>query len=200
MCGKALICRVQPILLTAGQIQSRSLSGEPFRQDEEIVLRRNGFFFAENGSDLRFMQGDRAALDRPAQITDARKARRARVAVGVSERAFHCAVPAHGKAENIILLPRRAKAEHPAAHGGQLFGDIGEIRQAVCHIGIKAALHLRKHNGETALARVPLHGGVARPAGTIVRQAMQKIKRFYLGEIALVWQYHVHRRRHAQRF
>ena len=56
----------------------RSLSGEPFRQDEEIVLRRNGFFFAENGCDLRFMQGDRAALDRPAQITDARKARRAR--------------------------------------------------------------------------------------------------------------------------
>ena len=52
MRGKALICRVQPILLTTGQIQSRGIPAEPFRQDEEIVLRRNGFFFAEYGRDL----------------------------------------------------------------------------------------------------------------------------------------------------
>ena len=65
---------------------------------------------------------------------------------------------------------------------------------------IKAALHLRQHNGETALARIPLHGGIARPAGAVVRQAMQKVKRFDLGKLALIGQYHVHRRRHAQRF
>ena len=175
MRGKPLVRRIQPVLLAAGYIQSRGVPGEPFRQGEEIVLRRYGFFFAENGCDLRFMQGDRAALDRPAQIGDARKARRARIAVGVGERAFHRAVPAHGKAEDIVLLPCRAKTEHPAANGGQLFGDIGKIRQAVYHVGIEAALHLRQHNGDTALARVPLHGGVARPAGAVVRQPVQKV-------------------------
>ena len=70
MRGKPLVRRIQPVLLAAGYIQSRGVPGEPFRQDEEIVLRRYGFFFAENGCDLRLETERRSTVRHRSQTPE----------------------------------------------------------------------------------------------------------------------------------
>lgn len=116
----------------------------------------------EDGADLQQVPGGEAADGG--------------VPLRVGQADLQCAVSAHGKAGDEVVLRRvRELGEHLPEQRGHLVGNVVKVGQTLYHVAVKTlAEHAGHHNSDAAGQSVALHVGVALPAGGIVAETVKK--------------------------
>ena len=191
---KCLIHRVQPVLLAAGlenggRILTTGCKGK------QIIFRPCIGSSAPDGVCFRLRQhlgclGPQGAGEAGAPGVPLR----------VRQSALQGAESAHAQAHYIVILGLGGKAKEPAADLGQFLGDVGKILHSRTGIAVETALHLRHHHRHAVIPGIPLHGGIAAPAGTVIGQAVQQVYHRGPGQIARLRQNHHRAGGHVQGF